>query len=97
VPDGERRSDGKGRLWRNKWEALQGTLWIVRTDAPWKGLPERFAPCQNCYRRFQQWVESGVFKQVIEALKQDLQEQGKVDMNECFINSSFSGAPGAYL
>lgn len=90
VPEGKRRMDGKGRPWRNKREVLEGILWIVRTGAPWKDLPERFAPYQTCHRRFQQWVESGVFEQVIESLVQDLQERGKIDMSECFIDGSFS-------
>jgi transposase len=98
VPEGVRRSDGKGRPWRDKREVLDGILWIVRTGAPWKDLPERYPPYQTCHRRFQQWVESGVFDKVIEALASDLQQRGKIDLSECFIDGSFSLAKrGAHL
>lgn len=61
VPEGNGRNDGRGRPWRNKREVLEGILWVVTTGASWKDLPERFAPYQTCHRRFQQWVETGVF------------------------------------
>ena len=100
VPEGVKRSDSKGRLWRDKREVevLDAILWIVRTGAPWKDLPERYSPYQTCHRRFQQWVETGVFDKIIEALVADLQERGKIDLSECFIDGSFSLAKkGAYL
>jgi transposase len=98
VPEGLRRSDGKGRPWRDKREVLDGILWIVRTGAPWKDLPERYPPYQTCHRRFQQWVESGVFDKVIAALACDLQQRGKIDLSECFIDGTFSLAKkGGYL
>ena len=98
IPEGVRRSDGKGRPWRDRREVLDGILWIVRTGAPWKDLPERYPPYQTCHRRFQHWVESGVFEQVIEALACDLHERGGIDLSECFIDGTFSIAKkGGYL
>ncbi len=72
VPGGVRRSDGKGRPWRDKRDVPEGILWIVGTGAPWKDLPERYPPYQACHRRLQQWVESGVFDKIMEALTRDL-------------------------
>jgi len=98
VPDGPVRSDGKGRPWRDKREVLEGVLWIVKTGARWRDLPKDYPPYQTCHRRFQQWVESGVFDKVIEALVKDLQERGGIDMSECFIDGTFSLAKkGGFL
>lgn len=44
---------------------------------------------QTCHRRFQQWVRSGVFKQVLEALATDLKERGRLDLSECYIDGTF--------
>ncbi|MGE5444032.1 MAG: transposase, partial [Ignavibacteriales bacterium] len=49
-----RRQDGRGRPWRDNREVLNGILWILRSGARWKDLPERFPPYQTCHRRFQQ-------------------------------------------
>jgi transposase len=90
IPDGPVRRDGKGRPWKDKREVLEGILWIVKTGARWRGLPKDYPPYQTCHRRFQAWVEEGVFEKVIEALAKDLQERGGIDMSECFIDGTFS-------
>ena len=55
----KRRSDGRGRPWRDARAVLNGVLWILRTGAPWHDLPDRYPPYQTCHRRFQQWQRDG--------------------------------------
>ena len=98
IPDPVKRADGRGRTARDKREVLEGVLWILRTGAPWKDLPAQFPPYQTCHRRFQQWQEQGVMRQVVEELARDLMERGGVDLSECFIDGSFCMAKkGALL
>ena len=54
-----RREDGKGRPPREARAVLNGVLWILRTGAPWKDLPDRYPPYQTCHRRFQHWQKDG--------------------------------------
>jgi transposase len=61
IPDPPRREDGRGRPWRGPRDVLNGILWILRTGAPWKDLPESYPPYQTCHRRFQRWIEEGVW------------------------------------
>jgi len=86
IPDPPRREDGRGRPWRDPRDVLNGILWILRTGAPWKDLPERYPPYQTCHRRFQAWTEEGVLAGVLEALAQDLEERGRIDLSECYID-----------
>ena len=98
IPDGEKRSDGRGRPWRDKREVLEGILWILKTGAQWSHLPSVYPPYQTCHRRFQQWREEGVMQRVVEALARDLMERGDVDLSECFIDGCFCMAKkGALL
>src|SRR5258706_9703994 len=94
IPEPRRRSDGRGRPWRANREVLNGILWILRTGAPWKDLPERFPPYQTCHRRFQQWARTGLMKSILEALAADLRARGRIDLSECFIDGSFASARG---
>ena len=89
LPVLPRRADGRGRPWRNNREILNGVLWILRSGARWKDLPNRFPPYQTCHRRFQAWVRSGVLTQVLETLAQDLEQRGDIDLSECFIDGTF--------
>jgi transposase len=72
LPKPARRSDGRGRPWREPRGVLNGILWILRTGAPWKDLPPRYPPYQTCHRRFQGWVKDGTLQRVMEALGEEL-------------------------
>ncbi len=71
---------------------LNGILWICRTGAPWKDLPEKYPPYQTCHRRFQQWVKAGVWEKILIKLALDLKRRGKMDLAECFIDGRFAAA-----
>jgi len=47
---------------------INAVLWIARSGAPWRDLPERFGPWNSAYRRFRRWVKSGVWQQVFDQL-----------------------------
>lgn len=92
IPTPRRRKDGRGRPWRASREVLNGILWILRSGARWKDLPERYPPYQTCHRRFQRWVRTGVFRKIFRALAVDLMTQGVLDLSEGFIDGSFAAA-----
>jgi transposase len=85
-----KRADGRGRPWRDCREVLNGILWILRTGAQWAEMPRRYPPYQTYHRRFQQWRESGAMDRLLETLAQDLERRGKINLEECFIDGSFS-------
>jgi transposase len=89
IPDPPKRLDGRGRPRRDNREILNGILWIMRTGAQWKDMPERYPPYQTCHRRFQEWVRSGVFEDILRALVKDVKERGGLDLTECFIDGTF--------
>lgn len=92
LPKKKVRKDGKGRPWQDDREIFNGILWILRTGAPWKDLPDRYPPYQTCHRRFQSWCKSNVFKKCMKALCEDLITRGKLDLSECYIDGSFVSA-----
>ena len=89
--------DPRGRPARDPRKVLNGILWIMRTGAPWKDLPQRYPPYQTCHRRFQQWVRQGVFRCIAQELVEDLNERGKIDIREAFIDGSFAPAKKGVL
>ena len=76
IPEPVRRADGRGRPWRNSRDVLNGILWVLRTGAPWRDLPERYPPYQTCHRRFQRWTGEGVLDDILRALAEDLKDRG---------------------
>lgn len=86
------RRDGRGRPRKDNREILNGILWILRTGAQWSDLPNRFPPYQTCHRRFQEWVRKKVFANILTVLARDMEERGKIKLEECFIDGTFAGA-----
>jgi len=89
LPADRVRADGRGRPWTDRRQVFNGILWILRTGAPWKDLPERYGKYQTVHRRFQNWVRSGVLERVLLALAKDLRERGGLDLSECFVDGTF--------
>ena len=92
IPEPHRRSDGRGRPWKDTREVLNGVLWVLRTGAPWHDLPDRYPPYQTCHRRLQQWARTGVLENVLKALAKDLRVRGGLDLSECFVDGTFIAA-----
>ena len=92
IPKPKWRPKCRGRPPRDPREVLNGILWVLRTGAPWKDLPERYPSYQTCHRRFQQWTRAGVFEEILAMLVKDLEERGGIDLSEAFIDGSFAGA-----
>jgi transposase len=43
---------------------LNAVLWIAKTGAPWRDLPQRFGNWNSVWRRFDRWAAKGVWQQV---------------------------------
>jgi len=74
----ERESGELGRPRNDDRQMLNGLLWIVRTGAPWRDLPERYGAWSSVYSRFAEWQESGLLQKILEelGLEADLQDMG---------------------
>jgi transposase len=59
------RTGGDGRLF------LEAVLWIARTGAPWRDLPEEFGNWNTVFKRFRHWVKLGVFQRIFDAVSDD--------------------------
>lgn len=86
-----RRRAGRPPEW--EWRiVLEGILWILRTGAQWAALPECYPPKSTVYDRFRFLVEKDFFRTLVEALGQELVEDGIIDLCECFIDGTFASA-----
>jgi transposase len=92
VLRGARRADNRGRPWHDTRAVLNGVLWVLGTGAQWRELPEKYPPFQTCHRRFQQWIRSGKLEEALRLLARRLHEQGKLNLEEAFVDATFASA-----
>jgi len=83
-----RRTAQTGRKPREPRQMLNGILWILRTGAPWRDLPERFGPWKTVYHYFCRWRDDGTFERLLEALQIRLDRQGQIDWDLWCIDGS---------
>lgn len=50
---------------------LAGMLWVARTGAAWRDLPEQFGPWETVHSRYHRWRNAGIWPQILAALSQD--------------------------
>jgi len=70
---------GRGGRWLDHRTTLNGMLWILRSGAPWRDLPERDGKWQSVNHRFNRWRRDGTFERVLKALQIRLDKQGRID------------------
>jgi transposase len=52
----------------NDRRVLNGIFWVLRSEAPWRDLPDNFGPYTTCYNRFVRWRRAGVWAKIMSAL-----------------------------
>jgi len=82
----------RGRPWHDTRAVLNGVLWVLGTGAQWRELPDKYPPYQTCHRRFQQWIRDGKLIEALRLLARLLHEQGKLNLEEAFVDATFASA-----
>lgn len=67
---------------------VNGILWVLRTGAPWRDLPERYGNWHTIYSRFRRWREAGIWDRVFEAVQQNADQRGEVEWEIHFVDGS---------
>jgi transposase len=83
-----KRTAKTGRKPADGRKMLNGMLWILRSGAPWRDLPERFGPWQTVYDYFRNWRADGTFDRILQALQIRLDRQGQIDWDLWCIDGS---------
>jgi transposase len=48
---------------------VDAVLWIAKTGAPWRDLPERFGNWNSVWRRFDRLARKGVWRRIFQELQ----------------------------
>src|SRR5262245_1115021 len=81
-----------GRPRASDRKCFEGILWILWTDSPWEALPKEYGSDTTCWRRLQEWEQSGVLLEMWRAFLTCLQDRDQIRWNECFLDGSFAPA-----
>jgi hypothetical protein len=57
-----------GRPRHDHRTVLAGILWVVRSGASWRAMPEECGKWETAYRRHRLWLASGLWPRLLQAL-----------------------------
>src|SRR5689334_15757574 len=77
-----------GRPAEDHRQILNGMLWVLRTGAPWRDLPERYGKWTTIYSRFQRWRKSGMWERIFAHLQTLLDQERNIDWEIHYIDST---------
>jgi transposase len=83
------REGKQGRPYSDHRRMLNGMLWVLRTGAPWRDLPERYGSWHSVYSRFRRWSRAGVFQRIEAAVIAEEDAKGAIDWESMAIDGSY--------
>jgi len=72
---------------------LNGIIWIARSGAPWRDMPERYGPWETVYTLFRSLVDNGILERIFKDLSIDADLQDlSLDSTSIKVHQHASGA-----
>jgi transposase len=60
----------RGRPCHDHRTVLAGILWVVRSEASWRAMPQECGKWETAYKRYRLWCATGRWQRILEALSE---------------------------
>src|SRR5688572_18315483 len=77
-----------GRPAKDHRTIINGILWVLRTGAPWRDLPERYGKWTTVASRFYRWQKDGIWERIWAELQQEADQTGELDWELHFVDGT---------
>ena len=89
----EKQPGTRGRPPKDSRTILNGIIWLARSGAPLRDLPERYGPWETVYSRFRELLENGVLQAIFQELTIDADmENLAIDSTSIRVHQHAAGA-----
>ena len=83
----------RGRPPKPARQKVNGVIWIARSGAPWRDIPERYGPWETVYTQFRELVDNGILVQIFGELNIDADLQDlSLDSTSVRVHQHAAGA-----
>lgn len=77
-----------GRPNKDHRTILNGILWLLRTGAPWRDLPERYGSWKTVASRFYRWQRAEIWRHILHGLQQEADAEGRLDWSLHYVDGT---------
>ena len=77
-----------GRPGKDHRTVINGILWILRTGAPWRDLPERFGPWATVASRFYRWRKQGLWDRLLAEVQREADAIGQLEWEVHYVDGT---------
>jgi transposase len=77
-----------GRPAKDHRRIINGILWVLRTGAPWRDLPERYGPWCTVASCFYRWRKEGLWDRLLMAVQQRANIKGELNWAVHYVDST---------
>lgn len=67
---------------------ISGIVWVLRTGAPWRDVPERFGKWTTVASRFRRWTAKGIWQTIWATLQREADLQEQLDWSMHFVDGT---------
>ena len=71
---------------------VEGILWIMRTGAPWRDLPEEYGPWGTVWDLFDTWNNDGTLDEILHRLRAAKVDLGEIDQRLWCVDGTITRA-----
>ncbi len=71
APELPGKQGDPGRTGKDNRLFLEAVLWIARTGAPWRDLPDAFGKWKTVYTRFSRWAGKGIWESLFNKMAEE--------------------------
>jgi len=81
-----------GRPRADTRQVFEAVLFMLHTGVQWRFLPKSFPPKSTVHHYLKLWCQRDSFRRLLAALIKRLMDEGRVDLDQCFIDATFAPA-----
>lgn len=86
------RTGQRGRPSKDNRAMLNGILWVLKSVAQWRLVPECYGKYNTVYDRFARWRDKGILENIFQALSQDADKETiSIDSTSIKVHQSANG------
>ena len=76
----------QGRPRKDNRIIMNAIVWLARSGAPWRDLPERYGSWKTVYSRFRKWIDDGILDNIFRILSLEA-ELGELSIDASIVQA----------